>query len=521
MNRITRIIILFLIVIWSFSCTEPPQLEPGFEDQEQMTIYDYIAANDSNYSSFMSILKKGGIDKTLSAYNPDGIGYTLFLPDNHAVDQFINESEQFSSLNDLLNDLNYVSTLSRYHVVNMALNTNEFPFGALPEYTLSDDILTISFIIEPDTAYYKINNQAPVVKENIELSNGYIHIINRTLVPITFTSYQWLEQHTGYSIFKSAIDATGLNETININIKDDPDNLRPFTLLIEHDSVYNKKKIYSFDDLAKLISPGNTDYTNTLNPMYNFTAYHIVDANKFLSDFVDVATNYTTYSEIPLNINGLGLDIMINKGKEIFDTIIDPPDTTIIDWIGFYYDAGNVLTQSGAIHFIDQILKQHKPSRAIQTFEFYEESLLNEYRLEDGTYLIEDTSWLNYIKWSGADLFFIEEGDESTAWGDDYLFINGDFTVSYQIPKIVQGKYTAILGAEAYNGENAVVEIYIDGKNTGRLFNLATGGSSAYPFTRIEIGTIDFTRYDTHIIEIRSLIPGRFCWDYIRFEPLN
>lgn len=520
MKRIQIIISLFIIAVWNFSCTEPPEIKPGFEDQEQMTIYDYIVEHDSSYSSFLSILKKGGIDKTLSAYNPDGVGYTLFLPDNNAVNQFIEESGQFSSLNDLLNNSEYVSSMSRYHVVNMALSTNDFPFGALPEYTLSNDILTVSFIIEPDTAYYKINNQAPVVKEDIELSNGYINIISRALIPITFTSYQWLEQHSGFSIFKAAIDATGLKETIDLNTKNDSLDLRPFTLLIEHDSVYNKQNIYTFNDLANLISPGNKDYTNKLNPLYNYTAYHILEESMFLDDFVGVVTNYATYSEIPLNINGEGLDIAINKGKEIFDTIINPPDTTFIDFIGFYYDESNVLTQSGAIHFIDQVLKQQRPSRAIQTFEFYEESLLNEYRLEDGTYLIEDTSWLNVIKWSGTDLFFIEEGEESTAWGDDYLFMNGDFIISYRIPKIVQGKYTAILGVEAYNGANALIEVYIDGKNTGRLFDLTSGGSSAYPFAGIELGTINFTKYDSHTIEIRSLIPGRFSWDYIRFEPL-
>ena len=54
----------------------------NFEDQEQMTIYDYIVAHEDIYSDFLRILEKGGIDKTLSAYNPNGVGYTLFLPDN-------------------------------------------------------------------------------------------------------------------------------------------------------------------------------------------------------------------------------------------------------------------------------------------------------------------------------------------------------------------------------------------------------------------------------------------------------
>ena len=485
-----------------------------------MTIYDYIAENDSIYSSFMKILKAGGIDKTLSAYNPDGIGYTLFLPDNNAVNQFIQESGQFSTLDDLLNDKEYVSALSRYHVVNMGINANDFPFGALPEYTLSGDLLTVSFVIGTDSAYYKINNQAPVVKENIELSNGFIHVISKTLIPITFTSYQWLEQHPGCSIFKAAIDATGLKDKININIKDKTKDYHPLTLLIEPDSVFNKKNILNFEDLANMISPGNSDYTNLTNPLFNFVAYHILEENWFLDDFVGAATNYSTYSEIPLYINGLELDIAINKGKEIFDTIIDPPDTTYIDYIGFYYDQSNVLTQSGAIHFIDQILKQQRPSRAIQTYEFWDEPLINEFRQEAGTYLIEDTSWLSVVKWSGTDLFFIELGDQQTsAWGNDYLFMDGDFVISYTIPKIVQGKYTAFLGVDAFNQENALVEVYIDGKNIGRLFDLATGGSSSSPFARIELGVINFARYEKHTIEIRSLIPGRLSWDYIRFEP--
>jgi hypothetical protein len=34
------------------------------------------------------------------------------------------------------------------------------------------------------------------------------------------------------------------------------------------------------------------------------------------------------------------------------------------------------------------------------------------------------------------------------------------------------------------------------------------------------IGTIDFKRFASHTIEIKTLIPGRLKWDYIRFEPL-
>ena len=218
-----------LAVFAGFRACDPQTVEAGFEDLLEQTIYDYIVENDSAFSSFLAILEAGEIDKTLSAYNPDGIGYTCFLPDNAAVDAFINRTDRFNSLEELLNDTEYVRAFARYHVVNMGIKSDNFPFGALPEYTLSGDILTVSFIIEPDTSYYKINNQAPISRLNIEVTNGWVHEISSALDPVTKTTYDWLEENQGYSIFKKAVDATGFKPVFDINIREDLD-ADPFTL---------------------------------------------------------------------------------------------------------------------------------------------------------------------------------------------------------------------------------------------------------------------------------------------------
>jgi uncharacterized surface protein with fasciclin (FAS1) repeats len=510
----------FLITISvAFSCEDKP-VEANFEDMINMTIYDYVAENDSLFSSFLKIMEAGGIDKTLSAYNPDGLDYTLFLPTNEAVALFISESNQFSSLDDLLADQAYVSILSRYHAVNMGIKSDDFPFGALPEYTLSEDILTVSFIVKPDTSYYSINNQAPVILPNVETSNGWVHVINRTLTPVTNTTYSWMENHDGYDIFRDAVDLVGLDEVMDLNMKEEDQEARPFTLFLEHDSVFNRRGIFSVEDLAAEISPGNDDYTSVNNPLYNFVAYHMLTESWFLDDFVDVSTNYTTYSDIPLNVNGFGLDILINKGKQDFDTIISGPDTTIIDYIGFFYDESNLLTQSGAVHFIDQILRQVAPSRQIQTFQFFEEPLFAEYREEAGEYLIEDPASLERVTWRGPDLIYVKEQDDDfPAWSQDYLSLTGDFLITYRIPRMVQGNYMVLLGAEAFNYLNSLVEVTIDGKSLGGLIDLTSGGSADNPFAQIELGTMNFLKYEEHTVEVRSLIPGRFLWDYIRFEP--
>lgn len=519
MKKIFYILSLIAVVLSLNSCKEPERIA-GFEDAEQYSIYDYIVENKVEFSDFLAILEAGGIDKTLSAYNPNGNGYTLFLPSNKAIDNFIKKTEGISSMNDILNDREFAAAFGRYHVLNMLAHTQDFPFGAFPEPTLSEDYLTVSFIIQPDTSYYKINNQAGITVPNIEVSNGYIHKIETALEPITFTSYDWLVQNSGYSIFKGVLELTGTKSFVEFNVKE-LENASPVTMLVESDEVYNRSGIFSVEDLAKKISPNDANYTNITNPLYNYCTYHFLSGGRYINDFEGAATNYTTLSEIPLNINGLGNDLLINKGKQVFDTIVAGVDTTIIDYIGFLYDESNITTQTGAIHMIDRVLKQVSPSRAIVTFEYWEEPLITEFRRETGTHLIEEKESLVFIEWEGADLNFIEKGDEQTsAYGNDYFEITGDFKISYVVPKIVQGKYKVFLGAERYNSANALVEVYIDGKKVSSLVDLSQGGTANNPFQKIELGTIDFKKYETHKVEVIPLIPGRFLWDYIRFEPI-
>ena len=531
MKKITIILSICSIVIGLVSCGKDDKPEINFKDVEKRSILDFIQDSVEQYSHFLEILKKGGLDKTLSAYNPNGDGYTLFLPDNAAIDSFIKDSE-YASYEELLNDDQFLWYFSRYHVVNEQIDANDFPFGALSSLTLTEDYLSVSFIIETDTSYYKINNQAPVVKTNIEMSNGFIHLIKVALSPVTTSSYGWLQNHEGFSIFRDAVEATGFNTILNMNAKENESN-NSLTLLLEHDSVFNKAGIHNFAELAALISPGRADYTDYLNPLYNFVGYHVLNGTYFLEDFMEndngdrLSTNYSTNSDIPLHIDGTGNDIKINKGKQMFDTIIHSVgDTTFINFVGFNYDASNVISQSGVIHFIDQVLQQQQPSRAIQTYEI-RDNYFWELWPDVGTYLIEDSTLLSIIKFSGANLSYVlktEEEAPGALWSNDYVNIDGDFSISFITSKMVQGDYTVMLQADFFNSDNAVVDVYIDGKAVGGTLDLANDpdvvGTADAPFGEKELGTISFVKYQAHTITVRSLIPGNFSWDYIRFEPL-
>ena len=521
MKRIAFYIIL-LPVIFLSSCIEEEILDAGFKDVKRFTIYDFLEQNKDDYSSFIAILQKGGLYKTLSAKNPEAAGYTLFLPNNKAIDDFIKGNNQFNSLNDLLNNQEYASALGRYHILRKGIKSSEFPFGAFAETNLANDYLTVSFIVEPDTAYFKINNQAAVTKPNIEMSNGFIHIVQNAITPVVYTTFEWLNQNPGFSIFKEAAELTGIRSLIDVNLKAPGNEFKlPVTVLVEPDRIYKKHGINSAQELANIISPDNNNYKSETNPFYNYMAYHVLTNRIFIDDFQGISSNYNTYSEVPLLINGLGFEIAINKGKSIVETIISGKDTIKIDYIGILYDESNVITQSGAIHFIDNILKPQIPSRSQMDFQFREEPYINMVRNVIGTYRLDDVREnLTRLAWTGAELFFIKESVESTASNDDYLFINGDFTITYNIPKIVQGRYNVLLRAEALSRNNALIEVFIDGKKIGSTIDFSSGGTSASPFREINIGAITFNRYAEREIKIRSLTPGRFLWDYIRFTPI-
>jgi uncharacterized surface protein with fasciclin (FAS1) repeats len=504
------------------SCTHDSAIDPGFKELEKYTIYDYVVTNEKDYSSFLQILKASGMDKTLSAYNPGGktkgVDYTLFLPDNAAVDEFIRENNQYASLEDLLNDQSFVNVLAKYHILNGGVASNEFPFGTFNQPTLSNDFLNVNFDIHTDTTFYSINNQARIIKANIEANNGYIQVIGSMLKPITLNSYGWLKKNSAYSLFTAAMEATGIDKIINVNMKEEGQTLQPFTVLVEADSIFHKRNVNNFDDLVKMISPERTDYTNSTNPLNIFVGYHLLTGSHFLDDIAKNNTNYNNFADIPLKINGKGMEIVINKNPN-YIFIDEKNDTT--DYIGLYYDASNVNTQSGPIHFINQILMPRIPTRAEENFEFYDEPYLAEYRRIGGKYIIENPSLLNNVTWTGAKLSYVKSMDvNETSWSKDYLQIEGDFTITYNVPKIIQGKYDVYLQADGYNVANALVEVYIDGNKLGGLIDLTKGGNANSPFYAYKLGSVDFKKYSSHAVQIRTLIPGRLKWDLIRFSPI-
>jgi uncharacterized surface protein with fasciclin (FAS1) repeats len=124
---------------------------------------------------------------------PAGMVIPCFFPMTSAFEKFFEKSPDYNNINDILDDEDYARILGRYHILNSEIRTNDFPFGALPDTTLSGDILTVGFVSGLDSTLYLINNLSPVILRNIQASNGYIHVLDELLEPVVLSSFELLK----------------------------------------------------------------------------------------------------------------------------------------------------------------------------------------------------------------------------------------------------------------------------------------------------------------------------------------
>ncbi len=504
------------LLMCSVSC-DPEANNSSFLDDDVITISRYIEDNQEEYSYFWELLLSTNMKGALSAYNPNGNGYTLFMPGNQAFDKYIRNNDNYSSFEALLDDHEFANLLIRYHLVNRSFQTNDFPFGALPDTTYTGDFLTIGFSQTLDSTVYKINNVAPVIVPNIELINGYIHVIDEVLEPVAYSSYDWLFQNKDYSILAEAFTITGLADTMGVFRMNQSGKLikNLYTILGEPDSIYQKKGVNSIDDLIRLYQTPGRENDDIENDFYQFVAYHILEGSYFLDEFSGL-NNYNSYANAPVQISA-DFEIRINPGTDTLDIIIEGGDTTIINYVRVDMVESNILTKNGAIHVLKDVMEVFVPGRTSAMLQFYEEPRIYEQKNEPGEHELIDPETMEVLYWTGPEsILYIKAGSSIPANSNDYIEIEGNFTITYSIPKILPGKYRMRLKTHRNGSENATIQVYLDGKRMGSSFDLTAGGN---PYNTFTVGSVEFFGYEEHTVLIQSLLPGRMMWDFVQFEP--
>jgi len=104
-----------IISLISISACERELDVVSFYDKEDISISEYIKSQGSTYSNFLKVIELGNLERTLTARNPLGAEYTLFLPTNDAFDRFIEKNNNYNAFQELLNDVDYINQLLHFY----------------------------------------------------------------------------------------------------------------------------------------------------------------------------------------------------------------------------------------------------------------------------------------------------------------------------------------------------------------------------------------------------------------------
>lgn len=348
---IIRFLGCWVILLAVMTACETDPHSSSWGDDNSLTISQYLKKNQHQYSKFYRLLDGGKMLNTLYAYNPNGDNYTLFLPTDEAIDHLIKQNQHYENFEELVKDTSFIKRLTRYHALNKMLHTNDFPDGAFADETLTGERLVASFFAIDDHQFIKINNVAPIISPNLEMTNGYIHVISEVLQPIDISGYDWLQQRSEYSILAKAMELAGIKKKLN---------WKKYTLFAEPDSIYNRYGIHNVQDLVSRIATPGVPLTNSTNRFYQFTAYHILSGEYYLNDLEWGSNKYLTFSGQLITI-GVGQDIKINTGVDTYGVIISKSgEETLIDYIRPISEDCNIPTPTGPVHAISDLMYHEK-----------------------------------------------------------------------------------------------------------------------------------------------------------------
>ena len=243
-------------------------------DDISLQIAEYIELNSDRFSEFNEMIIRTDFVHLLKARGP----YTLFLPTNEAMQNFYTK-KGISSIDGLT--LDEMERLVRTHLFAFLIPTGAIGLGSLPDTNALGDFISSEF----QGSDILISKHSKIIKRDIINANGYIHVIDRVIEPITKTIYKVISEDSDYSIFVAGLERTGLS-TVLETISGPYGNTTVriwFTLLAVSDAIYNASSINSVDDLIQEYSDGILPLTNPENGFYKYMEYHCLEGVHYLS----------------------------------------------------------------------------------------------------------------------------------------------------------------------------------------------------------------------------------------------
>lgn len=277
---------------------------------------DHLRDNP-DFSSYYEILGRVHPSKRSSSTMHELLAargnYTCFAPTNEAIDLYIDSlltigevsSKEVSELPDSVAEYIVFNSIID-HGNNEAIASTEFD-KAENYANMNDRYITFTYTNAEDgsTVIYA-NTNSKITEMDIEVENGYIHVIDKVLSPSKATVADLIEATPNLSFFGGLLEMTGWDDKLLVWRDDAYEDFEEagevistktgnsqypehrylgFTVFVEPDSVYEANGINSVAELMTYLQNNayynegtsyGEDYTNPENAVNQFVAYHIL-----------------------------------------------------------------------------------------------------------------------------------------------------------------------------------------------------------------------------------------------------
>lgn len=508
---------------------------------------------ENGYTQWVALLNHTNMFSTINLNIGD---YTLFVPDNEAVNKYLSENG-YNSVQDI--DPAYGQYLVKYHTIaGNQYSQVDFSNDVLPDTTATGDRLSVTF---NDNGDYFVNEEAQITSFDITTTNATVFIINGVLTPITEYISDRIEDNADWSLFKELLDATGLTPRLS----ETSGRAASYTCLVVPNSVFEASAINSLAALADTLGAGQNTaaWADTENPMYQYAAYHLISSSYATGSIVvaDTASSTSAARVLATLADASYIEFQDIEGSIYIN--YDALTGTGATW----GDVTDLVCRNGVIHEVTTPLYIKAPTNVpTTTFEVTDfailETEISEYRLgsltaeysEDLMDLREKYGsnfcydWTSLLSSTGYNCVSYYVGTTTDTIGmyftnHDALLLNlGQYGyIDIQTPSLVADSTTYSVGVSFFNtaasSPSGRFTLYIDGESVG-VFT-TQGGSVPERLSDVDpapeewvaipdvdedeyiVGEVTFATTGRHTLRLEDNEGSTLYLDYVLFTPKN
>ena len=521
-NAKNRIRILRIMIGCSLSlsllqgCVDSDKVGDNLYTFKGYTVGSYLEKDSVDFREFWKAVKRVGLNDLLKSYNI----YTCFAPNDTAMHNFYRDNG-VSSLNELPDSVVKYMVYSQL-VPDKIYLSSDLVEGALSYTNMNSRYLVVGFKAQDTTVSIIMNTTSTVLKKDLKVENGVIHMINRVITPSTLGIPKLMEKDNRVSLFLQALIATGLSDSLQVTIDNSyiPEINPPgiysgeicrspklrkigYTVFAESNDVYlaagiDTTNLQGLIDYAKsvydLIYPedaGVIDVKNRRNSLNRFVAYHLIDKSISYDNFFykcNMASGARLFEFMETFCQNTMFEVSNESGGVIINR--DSPRGVVGVTVLPVVSGHEQNTVGGYYYLIDKLLvySQQVKTMLLNTrirmdaSSLHPELMNNGIRFEKGNNINGVTGddkfykfksgYLKNVKFISPDtrLYYLQGQQSNGGWVNyqaDEMMAEGTFDFILRLPPVPAGTYEVRFGYTA-NGNRGILQFYVDDDN-GKL----------------------------------------------------